>query len=91
MAKTTSSQEDESRNDAPTAMTSAQRAALFRRRRRRKVRVLTIEFYEEDVDRMIKNGLLRIEDRDSRSAIVTALYAVLDRSFSALAAGRLPK
>jgi hypothetical protein len=72
-------------------MTSAERAALFRQRRRRKVRVLTIELREDEIAAMVANGLLRAEDRDHPFRIMEALYGVLDRSFSALAAGRLPK
>jgi hypothetical protein len=39
---------------------------------------------------MVAQGLLRAEDRNHPFRIMEALYAVLDRSFSALAAGRLP-
>jgi hypothetical protein len=88
---TTSSQEAELRNDAPAALTSAERAATFRRRKRDKLRVLRIELRQEEIDAMVKNGLLKVVDRDHQFAITAALYEVLDRSFSALATGRLPK
>jgi hypothetical protein len=91
MATTTSSQEAAPRNDAPAALTSGERAALFRRRRRAGLRVLSIEVRADEIDVMVAQGLLRAEDRDHPFRIMEALYGVLDRSFSALAAGRLPK
>jgi len=79
------------RRDAVTPLTGAERARALRRRRREKLRVLTIELHEEEIGMMVKNGLLQAEDRDHQFAITAALYVVLDRSFSALRAGRLPK
>jgi hypothetical protein len=79
------------RNDAPAALTSAARAAAFRRRKRDKLRVLRIELRQEEIDVMVAQGLLKMDERDIQFAIMAALYAVLDRAFPALAAGRLPK
>jgi hypothetical protein len=92
----TASQDQETRiagrrNVVTPAMTGAERARALRRRRRDKLRVHTIELREEELDAMVKNGLLGVEDSDNQFAIIAALYSVLDRSFSALAAGRLPK
>jgi hypothetical protein len=91
MAKTMSSQEADPRNDAPAAMTSAQRAALFRRRRRAGLVLVRFELRDTELDVMVRHGLLTAEQRNDAAAIFLALGALLDRAVAALEAGRLPE
>ena len=70
-------------------MTSAERARAFRRRRRDRMRLLSIEVREEEIDAMVSAGLLRAEQSKDRFAVIAALYVTLDRAFAALEAGAL--
>ena len=78
-------------NAVARPMTSAERAREFRRRRREKLRILTIELREAEVEAMVAASVLCAEQRHDTGAVIAALYRVLDRAFAALEAGALPE
>jgi hypothetical protein len=59
--------------------TSAPRMNLLRARRKRKLRCLTIEIREGEIDAMVRRQHLRSGDRTSARAIRDALYLFFDR------------
>jgi hypothetical protein len=78
-------------NTVTTPMTAAERARAFRRRRRDRMRLLSIEVREQEIDAMVGAGLLRPDQRKDTYAVIAALYAVLDRAFAVLKRGVLPE
>jgi hypothetical protein len=76
-------------NVVTPAMSPRERARAFRRRRRERLRVLSVEVREEEVDALVSAGLLRADQSKDRYSILAALYTVLDRAFTALAQGKL--
>jgi hypothetical protein len=52
-----------------------------RERRRRGLRCLSIDLRETEIDALTQSGLLAPELRANRNAVLSALYAFLDRSF----------
>jgi hypothetical protein len=59
---------------------AAERMRRHRERRNRKLRCLMIELRETEIEELIRQGLLKLETRNDRSAIRKALYAHLDRT-----------
>jgi hypothetical protein len=66
----------ESRGLTPAAV----RMRRHRDRRNKNLRCLMIELRETEIDELIRKGLLKLEMRNDRSAILKALYAHLDRT-----------
>jgi hypothetical protein len=62
---------------------AAERMRRHRERRRNKLRCLTIEIREREIDALIRKGLLRPETRNITYDIQMALYAFLDRTLCA--------
>jgi hypothetical protein len=56
---------------------AAERMRRHRERRNKKLRCLTIELRETEIEELIRQGLLTLEARNDRSAILKALYAHL--------------
>jgi hypothetical protein len=51
-----------------------------RRRRKRGLRCITIEVRGAEVDALVREGLLKIENRGDPDAILVSLYAYLDKT-----------
>lgn len=58
---------------------AAERMARYRDRRRKKLRCLTIEIREIEIDALVRKGLLSREMSNDRSAVTNALYRLLDQ------------
>ena len=68
---------------APVALSpAAERMRLFRERRRKGLRCVTIELHEDEIDALVRMGLLRTEMRNDPIAVSTALYAHFDRTLN---------
>ena len=61
---------------------AAERMRLYRDRRRKKLRCLTIELRETEIDSLIRNGILNREMRNDLIAVRDALHAFLDRTLN---------
>ena len=59
---------------------AAARMRRHRRRRRDRLRCLTIELRETEIDALIRKGLLRPDTRNDPWAVIKALYAYLDHT-----------
>lgn len=57
---------------------AAERMRRHRQRQRDRLRCLTIELRETEIDELIRKRLLKSETRNDTSAITEALYAHLD-------------
>ena len=70
----------------PTAPTSgpvarslaAERMRLFRERRRKGLRCVTIELHEDEIDALVRMGLLNVEMRNDANSVIEAMYAFFD-------------
>ena len=63
----------------PVALSrAAERMRLFRERKR--LRCLTIELHEDEIDALVRKGLLNAEMRNDANAIIEAMYAFFDRT-----------
>ena len=68
----------------PVARSSAaERMRRHRQRRRNKLRCLTIELREREIDALIRKGLLKPETRNEIYDLQMALYAFLDGTLGA--------
>ena len=63
-----------------TRTAAAERMRRHRQRRRDGLRCLFIELRETEIDALIKNGLLRSENRDDYESVQSALYVFLDHA-----------
>jgi hypothetical protein len=63
--------------NAPSA--AAERMRLYRERRRKKLRCVTIELRETEIDRLIRRGLLNAEMRGDLIAVRDAMHRFLDQ------------
>jgi hypothetical protein len=61
---------------------AAERMRRHRERRRKGLQCFRIELRETEIDALILKGFLKPETRNDRYAILTALYAFLDRKLS---------
>jgi len=69
--------------DEPTARSAAaERMRLHRERRRMGLRCLTIQVFETEIDRLIRNGFLNWEMRNDQIAIRDALHSFLDETLN---------
>jgi hypothetical protein len=59
---------------------AAERMRRHRQRRRDGLRSLTIELRETEIEELIRMGLLKLDTRNDRDAIIDALYVHLDRT-----------
>ncbi len=59
---------------------AALRMRAHRRRRKRGLRCITIEVRGAEVDALVREGLLKIENRGDPDAILVSLYAYLDKT-----------
>jgi len=59
---------------------AAERMRRHRRRRRDRLRCLTVQLRETEIDELIRKGLLKSETRNDRNAIIEALYKHFDRT-----------
>ena len=64
----------------PRPSQAAERMRRHRQRRRDKLRCLTIELYETEVDVLIQRGLLKAEMRNDSYAVIEALYDHLNHT-----------
>ncbi|MGA8748945.1 MAG: hypothetical protein WB563_09150 [Pseudolabrys sp.] len=63
-----------------TPSLAAARMRRHRQRRRDGLRCLMIELRETEIETLIRKGLLKLETRNDRYAIVEAIYDHLDRT-----------
>ena len=63
---------------------AAQRMRLHRKRRRSRLRCITIELRETEIEELIRRGLLKLEMREDSFSIRAAIHAHLDRTLGAL-------
>ena len=61
---------------------AAMRMRLYRDRRRKKLRCLTIELRETEIDTLIRNGYLNREMRNDQIAIRDAMHRFLDQTLN---------
>ena len=61
---------------------AAERMRLHRERRRMGLRCLTIQVFETEIDRLIRNGFLNWEMRNDQIAIRDALHSFLDETLN---------
>ena len=66
--------------EPPTRTAAAERMRRHRQRRRDGLRCLVIELRETEIDALIRNGLLRSENRDDYESVQSALYVFLDHA-----------
>jgi hypothetical protein len=80
--KPESAMTDGSQTDVGELTPAAIRMRLYRDRRRKKLRCLTIELRETEIDWLIRRGLLNREKRNDPIALKHALYAFFDHTLS---------
>ena len=61
------------------ALTGAERMRRHRERRRKRMRCLTIELREAEIDALIRRGQLHPDHRVNSAAVRKALYGFLDQ------------
>jgi len=61
---------------------AALRMRLYRDRRRKRLRCLTIELRETEIDTLVQRGLLSREMRNDLTAIRAAFYGFLDETLN---------
>ena len=66
-----------------TRSPAAERMRRHRERRRNRLRCLTIELREREIDALIRKGLLKPETRNQIYDLQMALYAFLDGTLGA--------
>ena len=67
----------------PVALSpAAERMRLFRERKRKGLRCVTIEVHEDEIDALVRMGLLAPEMRNDANAIIEAMYAFFDRTLN---------
>jgi len=59
---------------------AAERMRLFRERRRKGLRCVTVELHEDEIDALVRMGLLAPEMRNDANSVIAALYAYFDRT-----------
>ena len=63
----------------PVALSpAAERMRLFRERRRKGLRCVTIELHEDEIDALVRKGLLNVEMRNDANSVIEAMYAFFD-------------
>ena len=65
---------------APSASPSTERMRRHRRRKLKRLRCVTVELFESEIDELIARGLLVEEERLTPSAVTAALHRFLDRN-----------
>jgi hypothetical protein len=63
-----------------TRSAAAERVRRHRERRRDRLRCLTIEIRDEEIDALIRKGVLKADTRNDPYAIEMALYEFLERT-----------
>ena len=65
----------------PVALSpAAERMRLFRERKRKGLRCVTVELHEDEIDALVRMGLLNVEMRYDANSIIEAMYAFFDRT-----------
>ena len=59
---------------------AAERMRLFRERRRKGLRCVTIELHEDEIDVLVRKGLLNAEMRNDPISVCKALYTFLEHT-----------
>jgi|GEM_PF-2290041 len=59
--------------------TAAERMQLSRQRRRDKLRVIPLEVRDDEIEALVRHGLLATDRRSDRNAIARAMGHLLDR------------
>ena len=67
-------------NEPPPHRSSADRMRLHRNRRRQRIRCVTIELHESEVEALVRKGWLTAEMRNDPAALVEALHGHLGYS-----------
>jgi hypothetical protein len=73
---------DSAMMDSLSLSPAAQRMRRYRDRRSKKIRCLTIELRETEIDELIRKGLLNREMRNNLNAITDALHCFLDQTLN---------
>jgi hypothetical protein len=73
---------DGPQTDIEKVTPAAIRMRLYRARRHKKLRCVTIELRETEIDCLIRRGLLNREKRNDPVALKHALYAFFDHTLS---------
>jgi hypothetical protein len=73
---------DGPQTDIEALTPAAMRMRLYRNRRRKKLRCLTIEIRETEIDWLIRRGLLNSEMRNNLMAVRDALHSFLDQTLN---------
>jgi hypothetical protein len=71
---------DDPKAEAKGLTPAAERMRRYRDRRRNKLRCVTIELRETEIEALIRKGILAREMRNDTIAIRGALYAYFDRT-----------
>jgi hypothetical protein len=69
-------------NPEPSISPAAMRMRRHRKRRSGGLRCLTIELRDSEIDMLICRALLKPEMRNSKNAIINALYAHFDQTLT---------
>ena len=64
---------------------AAERMRRHRRRRKNRMRCLTVELRETEIDALVRRGLLKPEERNELSAVRESFYAYLERTLGSKA------
>jgi len=59
---------------------AAERMRLFRERRRKGLRCVMVELHEDEIDVLVRMGLLAPEMCNDANSVIAALYAYFDRT-----------
>ena len=65
---------------ASTHSPAAERMRRHRERRKNKLRCLTIQIRESEIDVLVRKGFLQVDAGNDTNAIVAALYEFLERT-----------
>jgi hypothetical protein len=66
----------------PQRSPAAERACRYRERRRKKLRVVRVEVFDHEIDRLVSRGLLAPGDRFSTAALKPALEKLIETALA---------
>jgi hypothetical protein len=64
---------------------AAERMHAHRKRRRAGLRCVTVELFEAEIDKLVQEGLLKVDARNDMNEVRKALHDYLDRTLSGAA------
>ena len=68
--------------DRPSRSTAAERMRRYRERRNKKLRCLTVEIRDCEIEALVQMGLLNQETRNDTIAITEALHSFMDQTLN---------